>query len=104
MIVDYLPACLEIEKSILSNNHQLGSLKWLGKDLSTLTHFEARDDRFVAALNLSSKDKYTVAYLVRAVTPGTYTYPAPFIENMYRPNIYARGSVGTLNVAPTARN
>jgi len=104
MIVDYLPAGLEIEKSILSKNHQLGSLKWLGKDLSSLTHFEARDDRFVAALNLSSKDKYTVAYLVRAVTPGTYTYPAPFIENMYRPNIYARGSVGTLNVAPTARN
>jgi len=40
----------------------------------------------------------TLAYVVRAVTPGTYLLPAATIEDMYAPDRYARTEAGTLNV------
>ncbi len=40
----------------------------------------------------------TVAYVVRAVTPGTYLHPAATVEDMYRPERYARTPSGTLTV------
>lgn len=40
----------------------------------------------------------TLAYIVRAVTPGTYVHPAATVEDMYRPERYARTAAGTLNV------
>ena len=40
----------------------------------------------------------TVAYIVRAVTPGTYVHPAATVEDMYRPERYARTAAGTLTV------
>ncbi len=40
----------------------------------------------------------TLAYIVRAVTPGTYVHPAATVEDMYRPEKYARTAAGTLAV------
>jgi uncharacterized protein YfaS (alpha-2-macroglobulin family) len=40
----------------------------------------------------------TLAYIVRAVTPGTYVHPAATVEDMYRPEKYARTAAGTLTV------
>jgi uncharacterized protein YfaS (alpha-2-macroglobulin family) len=42
----------------------------------------------------------TVAYVVRAVTPGTFVHPAATVEDMYRPQRYARTAAGALTVAP----
>jgi uncharacterized protein YfaS (alpha-2-macroglobulin family) len=41
----------------------------------------------------------TLAYIVRAVTPGTFVHPAATVEDMYRPERYARSSAGTLTVS-----
>jgi len=40
----------------------------------------------------------TLAYIVRAVTPGTFVHPAATVEDMYRPERYARTAAGTLTV------
>jgi uncharacterized protein YfaS (alpha-2-macroglobulin family) len=32
------------------------------------------------------------------VTPGSYVYPAPYVEDMYRPYQFARGKAGLLEV------
>ena len=75
-------------------------------------HTEFRDDRFVAAFNFfgsrrgpaqrleagSSKPSATVAYLVRAVTPGSFVHPAATVEDMYRPDRFARTASGRLEV------
>jgi uncharacterized protein YfaS (alpha-2-macroglobulin family) len=42
-----------------------------------------------------------VAYIVRAVTPGSYVHPAATVEDMYRPDRFARTASGRLEV--TAR-
>ena len=40
----------------------------------------------------------TVAYIVRAVTPGSYVHPAATVEDMYRADRFARTAAGRLDV------
>jgi len=97
MIVDLLPAGLELENQNLDNSFKLGEIKIDGKSIaqwqnnSRIKHAEYRDDRFVAALALSSYRDNHVFYLARAVTPGEYTVPPSLVEDMYRPEIRAIG-------------
>ena len=58
---------------------------------AALKHQEFRDDRYVAALDISEYDTTHLLYLARAVTPGTYRVPPPTVESMYRPNWQAIG-------------
>ena len=64
-------------------------------------HAEFRDDRFTAAFNRKSEDAaiFTVAYVVRAVSPGTYVHPQAFVEDMYRPDRFGRTGSGTMTVS-----
>ncbi|MBT3358594.1 MAG: alpha-2-macroglobulin family protein [Rhodospirillales bacterium] len=98
LIVDLLPAGLEIENARLSDARSTTELGWLPK-LSRAVHMEYRDDRFVAALDIGDKNReFTLAYLVRAVTPGSYAVPAVHIEDMYKPQYRARTAMRRLNV------
>ena len=42
--------------------------------------------------------RITLAYVVRAVTPGTYAHPAASVEDMYRPEFSARTASGAMEV------
>jgi alpha-2-macroglobulin len=98
LVVDMLPAGLEIENVRLADSGQLGDLSWLGT-LSAVNHVEYRDDRFVAALDLKPEQPaFRLVYLVRAVTPGDYAMPGAYVEDMYSPNLFARGEAGRLVV------
>jgi alpha-2-macroglobulin len=98
LVVDMLPAGLEIENVRLADSGQLGDLSWLGT-LSAVNHVEYRDDRFVAALDLKPEQPaFRLVYLVRAVTPGDYAMPGAYVEDMYSPNLFARGPAGRLVV------
>lgn len=97
MIVDLLPAGLEIEtvdvKEAIPGMPE--EMSW--KDSEKL-FVKGRDDRYVAALKLSGGDEFHLQYLVRAVTKGSYAFPAPYVENMYRPDRFARGQVSSLEI------
>ena len=41
---------------------------------------------------------FTVAYVVRAVSPGRYVHPQAFVEDMYRPDRFGRTATGTIEV------
>jgi alpha-2-macroglobulin len=66
-------------------------------------HTEYRDDRFVAAFQRdgSSKATFSIAYIVRAVTPGHYVLPPATIEDMYRPQRFGRTAFGSVDIAET---
>ena len=99
LVVDLLPAGLEIENARLAHNASTAEISWLPK-LSEPLHTEIRDDRFVAALDLEAggNRKFTLAYLARAVTPGVYRQPAVFVEDMYQPWRFGRGAMGAVKV------
>ncbi len=54
----------------------------------------------VAALDLDAgaARKFTLAYLIRAVTPGVYQQPAVLVEDMYQPWQLGRGAMGTVKI------
>jgi uncharacterized protein YfaS (alpha-2-macroglobulin family) len=99
LLVDYLPAGFEIENPNLLSG-EADAFAWLG-ETSEAGHLEFRDDRFVAAVTRQEDDApFVVAYMVRAVAPGRYAHPPAMIEDMYRPDRFARTAAGTLEVAP----
>ena len=99
LLTDLLPAGLEIENFNLSDAKQWADVVVDGITLTErgeaaeVKHEEFRDDRYVAALRLGRGGSGAkVFYLVRAVTPGTYTVPPPLVEDMYRPDIRGVGT------------
>jgi len=54
----------------------------------------------VAALDIASGNtrKFTLAYLIRAVTPGVYRQPAVYVEDMYQPWQFGRGAMGVVRI------
>ncbi|ACV26484.1 alpha-2-macroglobulin family protein [Kangiella koreensis] len=93
MLIDLLPAGFELENQNLEHSFKINEIKIDGKSIQELTqntqiaHQEFWDDRFMAALELRSYQTTHLFYMVRAVTPGTYTVPSSFVEDMYRPEI-----------------
>jgi len=106
LVVDRLPAGLEIENQNLSQGPQATEFTLQlpnGQSLRVMDtlmdnrvkHREYRDDRFVAAVKLDSAPMNLV-YMVRVVTPGRYTVPGTFVEDMYRPELRIVGERGAM--------
>ncbi len=127
VLVEMLPAGWEIE-TVIRTAEKDSPYAFLAP-LSDSRVEEARDDRFVAAFDLSKtgssfgsaaadasttddsdttdatastlpSDQFHVAYLVRVVTPGHFVLPEAEIEDMYRPEVMARTNAGAIGVAP----
>ena len=104
MVADYLPAGLEIDNPHLVSSGDTGTLDWI-EDGQEPQNTEFRDDRFTAAIDRGASDKavFTVAYVVRAVSPGKYVLPQAYVEDMYNPSRYGRTGTGTVEVRPAKR-
>ncbi|WP_316215062.1 MULTISPECIES: alpha-2-macroglobulin [unclassified Bradyrhizobium] len=99
MVSDYLPAGLEIDNPHLVSSGDSGTLDWI-EDGQEPVNTEFRDDRFTAALDRAADSKavFTVAYVVRAVSPGKYVLPQAYVEDMYNPSRYGRTGTGSVEV------
>jgi hypothetical protein len=106
IVTDLLPAGLEVENLGIGDSETLQELVIDGTPLSQrsygveIRHEEYRDDRYVAAVKLWGGGETHLYYLVRAVSPGTYTVPPPQVEDMYRPRLFGIGAtpIATLEV------
>jgi uncharacterized protein YfaS (alpha-2-macroglobulin family) len=97
LIQDLLPAGFEIDNPGLVSSADLSNFSWLPE--TSAAHLEFRDDRFVAAFDPDqASGSMTLAYVVRAVTPGVYVHPAAYVEDMYRPQFSARTATGMMEV------
>ena len=93
LLVDLLPAGLELENQNLANSS--ASLSNASTELrdwqeamqnTDIVHQEYRDDRYVAALSIPANEVKHILYLARAVTPGRYIVPPAQVASMYRPD------------------
>ncbi len=100
MVMDLLAAGLEIENANLNASFDISQLDWLPK-LSSTRYIEALDDRFVAAIDIAKgkHQEFTIAYPVRAITKGSFNYPAVYIEDMYQPYFRANTKIGRMAIS-----
>ena len=99
MVSDPLPAGFEIDDPNLLASGDISAFDWL--DATTdVAHSEFRQDRFLTQVDRTDNSPFTLAYVVRAISPGTFHHPAASVEDMYRPDIRAHGDTGTVTVTP----
>jgi uncharacterized protein YfaS (alpha-2-macroglobulin family) len=114
LIVDRIPAGLEIENLNIVQGEQMGAVTIddvnpaAAMRDSHIKHVEFRDDRFVAAVRLDeafisrwsyNRGTLTLFYRARVVTPGKFVVPAVYAEDMYRPGVFGlAGGGGTLTI------
>ncbi len=96
IIDDPLPAGLEIDNPNLLRSGDVRSLDWL--KTADARHTEFRSDRFIAAVDWREDAAFRLAYIVRAVSPGSYHHPAATVEDMYRPQYRAHTDTGQMTV------
>ena len=97
MVNDPLPAGFEIDNPALIRAGDIAALPWLDTVEETrMTEF--RQDRFLAALDWTRKDPFRLAYVLRAISPGSFHHPAATVEDMYRPDYRARTATGRVTV------
>jgi uncharacterized protein YfaS (alpha-2-macroglobulin family) len=120
LIVDKVPAGLEIENLNIVSGEQFGSVMIAGINPAEamannqIKHVEFRDDRFVAAVRLQpnrfsfrpgGNGGLDLFYRARVVTPGEFIIPPIYAEDMYRPNIFGlSGGHETLKVVDATKN
>ncbi len=98
LVVDPLPAGFEIENPNLAASGDVSQYPWLSTDMPD--HSEARTDQFVAAFTRYdySGATFTVAYSVRAVSPGSFVQAGAMVEDMYRPERRANTDPGSVEI------
>jgi hypothetical protein len=99
MVADYLPAGFEIDNPKLVSSGDTGTLGWI-TDAVEPVNSEFRDDRFTAAFDRKqdSPPVFTVAYVVRAVSPGHYVLPQAVVEDMYHPDRFGRTATDAIDI------
>lgn len=102
LLVNLMPAGLELENQNLTHAMKLSSIRIEGKKLHNshaIEYQEYRDDRYMAAMDLRPNDEEVVYFISRAINPGQYTVPPAQIESMYSPQINGLGaSMGSITV------
>jgi uncharacterized protein YfaS (alpha-2-macroglobulin family) len=100
IVADYLPAGFEIDNPRLVSSGETSTLDWIA-DGAAPVNSEFRDDRFTAAFDRSAESSpvFTVAYVVRAVSPGRYVLPQAKVEDMYRPDRFGRTATGAIEIS-----
>ena len=93
---------MEAENPRLVTGLNSAELPWL-PELSETRYVDLLDDRYVAALDIAEKEgdkvqEFTLAYMLRSVTPGSYLWPPAEVEDMYRPYYRARSKAASLNI------
>jgi uncharacterized protein YfaS (alpha-2-macroglobulin family) len=99
LVAHLLPAGWEIEPMRLGTGVP-EAYPFLG-ELSEPAGMAARDDRFAAAFDLTADaPAFRTAFLVRAVTAGSFALPGAELFDMYRPRFFARQAEARIAILP----
>jgi uncharacterized protein YfaS (alpha-2-macroglobulin family) len=103
IVNDPLPAGFEIDNPSVMKAGDIAAIPWLSV-VDAPAHEEFRDDRFIAAVDRAAGDTkgFQLAYMIRAVSPGSYTHPAALVEEMYRPELRGWTDQGKAEILPPA--
>lgn len=95
IVDDALPAGLEIDNPDFLTSGDVSAFAWL-RLAGAPELAESRADRFLAAIDQRDGTPLRLAYVARAVSPGTFHAAAPLVMDLYRPVNRAVGETSTL--------
>jgi hypothetical protein len=98
IVADYLPAGFEIDNPRLVSSGETGTLTWIADAVDPVST-EFRDDRFTAAFDRKQNPVFSVAYVVRAISPGRYVLPQAKVEDMYQPDRFGRTATDAIEIS-----
>ncbi|WP_192843445.1 hypothetical protein, partial [Aureimonas sp. N4] len=104
MIDDPLPAGMAIDNPAILKGGDLAALDFL-ELTGEAAHTEFRTDRFLVAVDKAAKSTAAMrfAYIVRALSPGSFVHPAASVEDMYRPERRGRTDEGHVAIVGPTR-
>ena len=100
LVVDPIPAGFEIENPDISASGDVDAFDWLRRRAQrrrTPKRAPTASSRRSTATT-ATRSQFSVAYSMRAVSPGIFAQPAATVEDMYRPGQQARTDAGTVEV------
>ncbi len=99
IVDDPLPAGFAVDNPQLLKGGDVSALSFLNLT-GEVTHQEFRSERFIVSFEKQKGDTdiRRLGYIVRAVTPGTFTHPAAIVENMYEPERRGRTAESWVSV------
>ncbi len=86
---DYIPAGFTLVNTNLATESS-SQAQALDEENSSFARVEQYDDRIYAFADVLPAGTHTFSYLVTATSPGTYTYPAAWVSQMYEPSVFGR--------------
>jgi alpha-2-macroglobulin len=95
-LTDPLPGGLEVIDSSFATESQAEAQQKAAQSPSSsgwtsgFQHAENYDDRVQVFANYMPQGDYTWSYLVQATTPGVYSKPSAWVEQMYEPEVFGR--------------
>ena len=92
---DYIPAGFALVNTTLATESATQA-ELLAQDNTQFTHTEQYDDRIYGFADELPAGEHTFSYLVTALSAGTYTYPAAWVNQMYAPEVFGRNTTTTL--------
>ena len=95
VITDPIPAGFEaVDTSFQTATPYLQA----GQDSWEIDYKNIYSDRLVAYSDFYNAGVYTLYYLVRSVTPGTFLYPGAEVHSQYAPEEFGRSADSTLQI------
>lgn len=101
VVEDMLPAGFEIVDTSFSTESKIDAqqkTELFSYNWGSFNHSENYDDRILIFADYMSKGEHTYSYIVSATTPGRYYMPAPRVEEMYEPEVFAVGDASEIIV------
>jgi len=69
-----------------------------GSSWGSFNHHENYDDRIQIFADFLSAGEHKYSYLVQATTPGQFTIPSTWAEQMYEPEVFGRTATGGVTI------
>jgi alpha-2-macroglobulin len=103
-LVDPLPGGLEAVNTAFATESQSQAGQMAGQSqgrtwYSGFQHSEKYDDRVQVFANFLGKGEHHYDYMVQATTPGSFSQPAAWVEQMYEPEVFGRTASQAVEVS-----
>ena len=92
---DFIPAGFTLVNTTLATE-SVTQAQLLEEDNIAFTHTQQYEDRIYGYTQELPAGEHRFSYLVTAIAPGSYVYPAAWASQMYAPEVFGRNTTSTL--------